>query len=296
MGVCCSDLKRENSKNDPNYVEIYSAGLAKNQMSPLPRDDRFDCINDDLDSTMLKSPEQQYETQHTPKPSIAVLLHNPPDFNNHNKKIHLKTLEPFQYDVNKPENKHLPSLPAYKIVDSNVIYVGQWKNGLRHGRGEQYWPDGSVYQGYWKNDKRNGKGRYISEEGNIYEGEYELDMKQGRGKQTWNDGSVYIGQFSGGKRHGQGVLEWADGRKYTGDWQTNKMHGTGEFVWPDGRSFKGEYKEDMKHGQGVFEWSNGVKYQGPFANNKQHGEGMLLLPNGGHKKGIWQEGKLIKSF
>jgi len=32
-------------------------------------------------------------------------------------------------------------------------YVGSWKNGLRNGYGEFYFPDGWVDKGQWKDDK-----------------------------------------------------------------------------------------------------------------------------------------------
>jgi hypothetical protein len=30
-----------------------------------------------------------------------------------------------------------------------TIYIGQWKNGMKWGKGKQIWPDGSVYEGFW---------------------------------------------------------------------------------------------------------------------------------------------------
>ena len=48
-----------------------------------------------------------------------------------------------------------------KQLDSKAFYAGEWTRGtnLRHGRGTQVWPDGSMYQGWWKHDKSHGKGR-----------------------------------------------------------------------------------------------------------------------------------------
>lgn len=37
-------------------------------------------------------------------------------------------------------------------------YSGQWKDGRRHGSGEELAPDGSGYSGAWKNGKMHGKG------------------------------------------------------------------------------------------------------------------------------------------
>ena len=32
---------------------------------------------------------------------------------------------------------------------TGAIYQGQWKGGLRHGRGSMSWPDSSRYIGEW---------------------------------------------------------------------------------------------------------------------------------------------------
>jgi hypothetical protein len=38
-------------------------------------------------------------------------------------------------------------------LDSGSIYDGEWNStDMRHGRGKQYWTDGSIYEGYWFED------------------------------------------------------------------------------------------------------------------------------------------------
>ena len=66
----------------------------------------------------------------------------------------------FVYERNVQEDLRLPFLEAYELLYSNVVYVGQWKDGKRHGRGEQYWPNGLKYEGYWQDDEMTGKGRH----------------------------------------------------------------------------------------------------------------------------------------
>ena len=37
-------------------------------------------------------------------------------------------------------------------------YIGDFKDGVRHGNGEIHFNSGEMYKGQWENDKRNGHG------------------------------------------------------------------------------------------------------------------------------------------
>jgi hypothetical protein len=56
---------------------------------------------------------------------------------------------------------------------SGFIYKGTFKNGLKHGRGTCWWPDGTWYEGDWENDLPNGRGRGIMFNGRYFEGQAE---------------------------------------------------------------------------------------------------------------------------
>jgi len=44
---------------------------------------------------------------------------------------------------------------AYKNGD---LYVGEWLNGLKHGKGRFVQKDGYTYDGFWKEELYQGKG------------------------------------------------------------------------------------------------------------------------------------------
>jgi hypothetical protein len=67
------------------------------------------------------------------------------------------------------------------IYDGGANYVGQFKNGKRHGLGTFTWA------------------------GNKYEGQFEDDDFKGRGTLIYADGSRYFGQFLADKSEGQGI-------------------------------------------------------------------------------------------
>ena len=97
------------------------------------------------------------------------------------------------------------------IKYSDGKYVGEVKDGIRHGKGTFTGTDGSKYVGEWKDNERHGKGEGID----IY------------------DNGKYVGEFKDGIRHGQGTYTWQDGASF-GD----KF--VGEFK--DGKRWKGTYK------------------------------------------------------
>ena len=74
----------------------------------------------------------------------------------------------FQYpsEIDDPD---IIELGPYEF-ENMAVYIGQWKNGLRHGKGKQLWNDGSIYEGCWLENTANGYGRLIHSDGDVYLG------------------------------------------------------------------------------------------------------------------------------
>ena len=104
-------------------------------------------------------------------------------------------------DVSKPMNQWTmctgtqldPSNNGYK-------YVGEWKNGMRDGKGTETFADGYKYVGELKYNKRNGQGT-----------------------ETYPDGWTYTGEFKDDKRNGQGTATLVNGKKKSGVWQDDNL-------------------------------------------------------------------------
>jgi hypothetical protein len=76
-----------------------------------------------------------------------------------------KRLGTFVFDDPDP----LPMNPIE--LEDGSIYIGEWnEEGERHGRGVQFWPNGSKYEGYWQHNAANGRGRLVHSDGDVYEG------------------------------------------------------------------------------------------------------------------------------
>lgn len=60
-------------------------------------------------------------------------------------------------------------------VEKERLYVGEYKNGLREGKGSMTMEDGSSYEGDWKANSRHGYGKMIWPDKRSYTGEWRDD-------------------------------------------------------------------------------------------------------------------------
>ena len=152
-------------------------------------------------------------------------------------------------------------------------YVGEWKDGKKHGQGTKTWASGKwkdhKYVGAHKEGKRSGQGTYTWPNGNKYVGAWKGGERTGQGTLTWTDGSKYVGEWKDSQRSGQGTKTWASGSKYVGEWKDGKRAGQGTYTWSSGNKYVGEYKDGKKHGQGTKTWASGAKYIGEYKDGKR---------------------------
>lgn len=118
--------------------------------------------------------------------------------------------KPEWYDSNDTEIETKDEV----TLDNGAKYIGQWKNGLKFGRGVQIWKDGSVYEGYWHDNKAKDRGRLIHADGDVYEGEWKDDKACGFGTYTHTNGATYIGEWLADLQHGKGTERWEDNSQY----------------------------------------------------------------------------------
>jgi hypothetical protein len=110
------------------------------------------------------------------------------------------------------------------------LYVGELREGQKHGCGSIYDLDGSSYVGQWK------FGRY-----------------HGDGRLTYVDGAVYSGNFENGVRSGFGILKYPNGTKYAVQWHNDKKEGEGTFTDHTGWRWIGVFEDDRLTNKGRFE-------------------------------------------
>jgi hypothetical protein len=70
---------------------------------------------------------------------------------------------------------------CYIFKVSGARYVGQMKEGKRHGYGTHVFKDGTKFEGEWRHDTRTGKGVELFGNSNKYEGYWLRNQKHGPG-------------------------------------------------------------------------------------------------------------------
>ena len=85
------------------------------------------------------------------------------------------------------------------LWENGTKYMGEWKDGKRHGQGNMTYHDGRKYVGEWKDGGKNGQGTFTSPDGEKYVGEWKDNKFHGQGTYTFGkgefDGNKYVGEF-----------------------------------------------------------------------------------------------------
>lgn len=126
------------------------------------------------------------------------------------------------------------------VYYSTQKYIGEFKDGRRHGQGTLYLPLDRVLKGNWRDDELV-EGTVTFADGTRYSGTWEFGYRHGHGVLTYPDGRKYIGEFHAGNRHGQGTMKYPDGRIYKGEFKNGKRTGIGTMTYPNSQIISGQF-------------------------------------------------------
>ena len=208
-------------------------------------------------------------------------------------------------------------------------YEGEWKNGMKHGKGIYFFPKSShivSYEGYFYADKFHGKGKAIFKDGDVFEGECDNGTRCGKGKYVWKNGAYYEGNYKNNRRDGYGIQVFPASSKlliYEGEWVEDKSEGKGKLTWKDGKLYEGDFKNGFMEGEGIIKFDSGNKcgrfegqmvagkfcgdgiltwkdsndnglflYRGTFENGKKHGKGIMIWFNYDVYEGEFKDDKM----
>lgn len=143
-------------------------------------------INDNRNGTGMYICSEGYTITNCPDCAIFV-----GDWNNDEKKGNGTCYDRFgnliyygSFSYNSPDDTPLQDLEEYshykfKCINyqGGDIYIGETKNGLRHGMGVYIWKNGDAWYGSWEEDCRKGYGIFLDYNGGHSTGEWECDRK-----------------------------------------------------------------------------------------------------------------------
>ncbi len=107
-------------------------------------------------------------------------------------------------------NNHCKVLNQNPQPNETATWNGDCVNGFANGKGTLQWYENGektdVFMGNFRQGERHGKGKVTSTNGESYEGDWLNGQKHGKGKYIWANGSSYIGDYQEGERSGFGKL------------------------------------------------------------------------------------------
>jgi hypothetical protein len=101
---------------------------------------------------------------------------------------------------------------GYGTARGSAAYQGEFRKGLKDGKGVKTWPWGDRYEGEFLDDRRSGKGMYTWGAGSPwagerYVGDYVADEREGFGTYYWPNGDRFDGVWKHDRRYGYSVME-----------------------------------------------------------------------------------------
>ena len=178
--------------------------------------------------------------------------------------------------------------------DGELIYEGEYLNGKRSGKGNEFFLDELVFEGEYLNGKRNGKGKIYENGKLIFEGEYIKGKlindnfdKNGKIITKCKDGEItqiydfrgkliFEGEFLNGEKNGKGKEYNNYGKLiFEGEYKNNKRNGIGKRYYKEQLIFEGIYINGKRNGKGKEYDNNGsLIFEGEYLNdNRWSGKG-----------------------
>ena len=104
---------------------------------------------------------------------------------------------------------------AYIYEKEGLIWIGYWDNNEKGKSGKLFKDEYNnlklIYEGEYKNGLRDGKGVYYFNNGEVYDGKFKGGNIEGKGTLTWEDGTKWTGKFKDNLMDGKG--KYFDGKE-----------------------------------------------------------------------------------
>ena len=145
-------------------------------------------------------------------------------------------------NTNNIYNKKKLRINFIKIYENGDIYIDEYKNELKNGKGIIYYNkneeyERNRYEGNFKDDKREGKGIYNSNDGERYKSDLKDNKIERKVIYYFNNGNIHESDLKDDKREGKGIYYFNDGDRYEGDWKDDKKEGKGLYYFNNGNRY-----------------------------------------------------------
>ena len=186
-------------------------------------------------------------------------------------------------------NGSLTQGSGFVALTNGDVYFGGLENSDFEGIGQYLWGNRSAYIGQWKQGKRHGSGLLIDPAG-FKLGNFTFNtFTQGQILLTHSD--IYYGGYRNGSK-GEGIYHWNNGALYMGSWQDGLMSGSGLYIQPNMSFKKGTFEaNNFALGTTLRRYQDGRIYMGSVVNDRPHGQGVTVETDGSIFSGNWTDGK-----
>lgn len=167
----------------------------------------------------------------------------------------------------------MKSKKAKITYPDGAYYIGEVKDGKKHGKGTCVYPFGT-YTGDFVDDILEGYGVFKYNDGSSYKGFFKQCKKDYKGEYITKD-FRYVGLFKDDMMNGKGTIYWSSGDIYEGGFENNTLHGYGRLTYKNGLVAYGKFNHNALPTDGGLIFKNGMHYKGQLSGNKMHGYGCL---------------------
>jgi hypothetical protein len=171
-------------------------------------------------------------------------------------------------------------------------YVGEFRDGRKHGRGQYTFASGDRYEGDFADDVPSGKGKYRFASGDSYEGEIVAGKITGTGVYLTKGMDRIEGSFINGSAHGHARYLFASGDRYEGEMAAGRVTGKGAFTLKSNDRIVGTFIDGQAQGEAIYYFSNGDRYEGQIKSGALTGKGKYFYSNGLRSEGEYRDGVL----
>ena len=210
------DTQKQNYKNNNKKIITITNNIKKNQ-NQINYININNNINNDINNNINNNINNDINNN----------INNNIDINkiNNKQKIILPDQSTYEGFL---KNNEFEGYGEYKSYSYN--YFGEFSSGKKHGKGKmEDFIKSSEYIGDFRNDMKEGYGEEKYKDGSIYKGEFKEDMKDGRGilLLQGNRNYGFEGEFKKDKISGKGKFKWNEQKEYIGEWDNNEISGYG---------------------------------------------------------------------